>query len=441
MRRIALVLVCISASLAYASLAAAADDYSSATYTVSTPTLSSGGLATSTNFNLIGVISQFATGSSSASTFTFGLHAGFPFYPFVSTPVVTATAGDASVALSWTSASGSLGWNPSGYSVGQSTASGGPYSYTSVGNVLSATQSSLTNGTPYYFVIRVLDAFSAGIATSSQVSATPVAAASNTNTTTSGSSGGGGGAIASPTTSGATVSLSGRAYPGSTVTILKDAQIVTSAPADSHALFSTSVTGLSGGNYQFSIYSQDSAGHRSTIRSFPVTVAANATVTVTGIFLAPTIDVDKSKVRQGDNIVIFGASAPDSIITINVHSDSNLFVTAASDAHGAYLYTLDTSPLALGSHNAKSKAAVSGEISGFGAAVGFDVGTENVEKPKETKAVGDQNADSRVNLVDFSVMAYWYKRPLTGTGVNADLNHDGKVDLVDFSILVSHWTG
>src|SRR3989344_7952366 len=440
MRPIALVLACISAPLAYASLAAAANDYSSATYTVSVPTLSSGGLATSTSYSLIGAISQFAVGSSSVSTFTFGLHGGFPFYPFVTTPVVTATAGDGSAALSWTSASGYLGWNPSGCSVGQATVSGGPYTYTSAGSALSATASGLTNGTPYYFVIRVLDAFSVGIATSSQVSATPVAVPAPAPASSSGGGGGGGG-ISTPTTSRATVDLSGRAHPGSTITVLKDAQIVTSAPADSRALFSTAVTGLSGGSYQFSIYSQDSSGHRSTVRSFPVTVAASATVNVTGIFLAPTIDVDKAQVRQGDNIAIFGASVPDSTITINIHSDSNLFVTAASDAHGAYLYTLDTSPLELGGHNAKSKAAVSGEISGFGAAVGFAVGTENVEKPKETKAVGDQNADNRVNLVDFSVMAYWYKRPLTGTGVNADLNHDGKVDLVDFSILVSHWTG
>ena len=79
-----------------------------------------------------------------------------------------------------------LGWTVSGYTVGQATASGGPYSYTSVGNVLAATRSSLTNGTPYYFVIRIQDAFSNFVATSSEVTATPASA---------GGGGGGGGEV------------------------------------------------------------------------------------------------------------------------------------------------------------------------------------------------------------------------------------------------------
>ena len=49
------------------------------------------------------------------------------------------------------------------------------------------------------------------------------------------------------------------------------------------------------------------------------------------------------------------------------------------------------------------------------------------------------NKDSRVNLVDFSIAAYWYKRSTPPP--SADLNGDGKVDLVDFSILAFYWTG
>jgi hypothetical protein len=55
--------------------------------------------------------------------------------------------------------------------------------------------------------------------------------------------------------------------------------------------------------------------------------------------------------------------------------------------------------------------------------------------------VGDLNCDGKVNLVDFSIMAFWFGRTLTGKGLDADLNHDSKVNLVDFSIMVFHWTG
>ncbi len=163
---------------------------------------------------------------------------------------------------------------------------------------------------------------------------------------------------------------------------------------------------------------------------------------MTGIFIAPTIDTDKAQVKQGDNLVIFGASAPQSDVIIFVNSDNELFLQAKSDDSGAYLYTLDTSPLELGSHTAKSKASVSNEISSFGASVAFTVGAQNIDKDKPTVCKrGDLNCDGRINLVDFSIMAYWYKKTLSGTGVQADLNKDGKVDLVDFSILVSAWTG
>ncbi len=51
----------------------------------------------------------------------------------------------------------------------------------------------------------------------------------------------------------------------------------------------------------------------------------------------------------------------------------------------------------------------------------------------------DLNNDKRVNLIDFSITAYWYKRPSPPATV--DLNNDGKVNLVDFSIMAYYWTG
>ncbi|MBU6490736.1 dockerin type I repeat-containing protein, partial [Patescibacteria group bacterium] len=175
---------------------------------------------------------------------------------------------------------------------------------------------------------------------------------------------------------------------------------------------------------------------------FPVSVTAGATTNIGGIFIAPTISVDKSEVKQGDNLAIFGQSSPGSIVTIAVHSNTPLFVQTPSDSKGAYLYTLDTSVLDFGNHLAQSKAALADAISGFGPSVGFVVGDQNVARPTKTACrTGDLNCDGRVDLVDFSIMLYWYQRPLAGAGLKADLNNDGKVDLTDFSILVANWTG
>jgi len=420
-------------------------DLSSPSYQVLAPVISTGGgYATSTSFSLLGVISEFSHDLSSSASFN--LIPGFAAFPFVSTPVVSVTAGNASASLSWTAAIGVLGVSVSSYDIGESSTPGGPYSFSSAASGLSGSVSSLTNGTAYYFVVRALDSYSIVVATSSEVSATPVAPSPPPPPPPAGggNSGSSGGSVSPPVTSSgtATVNFSGRAYPRSTITLLKDAQVMTSTVADANAAFQISLSNMSGGNYIFSVYSEDSAGNRSSLLSFPVSLTAGATTNIGGIFISPTINVDKSQVKQGDTLTIFGQSSPQSSITITVNSNTELFLQAKSDAIGAYLYNLDTSPLEMGSHTTKSKAAVAGEISDFGQTVAFTVGTQNIIK-KATPAcgIGDINCDGHVNLIDFSIMAYWYQRTLTTAGTKADLNHDNKVNLIDFSILASHWTG
>src|SRR3989338_481100 len=130
-----LLVLLISIGLSISSIAHAAD-ISSQNYQILAPVVTSGGgYATSSNFSLLGVISEFA--HDLASSLSFSLNPGFAAYPFVSTPIVSATGGNALASLSWTSAVGVLGYSISGYSVGQSNISGGPYTFTSVGDVLA----------------------------------------------------------------------------------------------------------------------------------------------------------------------------------------------------------------------------------------------------------------------------------------------------------------
>jgi len=415
-----------------------AQELSSSNFKLLDPVIFPAGYATSAGFQLSVIIGQPAIGTSTSAGF--GINAGFLYFPFVTTPALSTTAGDAQVALSWTAATGFLGWTVSGYSVGQSTVSGGPYTYTSVGNVLVSTRTGLTNGTTYYFVLLPEDTFGNRIATSTQASATPVAAA--VPPVTPPSSGGGGGLVIS----GATVNFSGRAYPGSAVTILKDGQVAIKTVAGSDAGFSAALSNLSGGSYIFNVYSEDASGRRSAFVTLPIVLPANATVNISGIFLSPTIDVDKSEVRKGDVINIFGQSAINADIVIRVNSEQELFLKTKSDKAGAYLLAFDTDPLEFGRHLAQSKAVVVNEISPLSAAVGFSVGTKNVTAGPSARCPqrGDLNDDCRVNAVDFSIAAYWWERPLTETGrvtVDAKLWPDGVITPRDFSVMAFYWTG
>lgn len=270
----------------------------------------------------------------------------------------------------------------------------------------------------------------------------------NTPPVSNGGGGGGGGGVnfsspISPVISTETTSMvnfSGYAYPKSTVTFLKDAQIIATTVADSKANFSINISGLSGGTYIFSAYSEDYKGNRSSLLTFPISVTAGTTTNIGGIFMAPTIALDKAEVKKGDNIAIFGQSLPSSEITISINSETEFFDKITSDNSGVYLYNFDTSILEKGQHYTKSKAATLGAISSFSKAVGFIVGNKTVlAEEKKVVARGDLNNDRRVNLVDFSIIAFWYNKPKPPT--TSDLNGDGKVNLIDFSILAFNWTG
>jgi hypothetical protein len=62
-----------------------------------------------------------------------------------------------------------------------------------------------------------------------------------------------------------------------------------------------------------------------------------------------------------------------------------------------------------------------------------------IQSQKPAPFVADINDDQVVDIKDFSILAFWYKKP--NPPKNVDLNGDGKVDIVDFSILAYSWNG
>jgi hypothetical protein len=231
----------------------------------------------------------------------------------------------------------------------------------------------------------------------------PAACSASCTTNSCGGGGGGsGGSYIAPTTS---IVFEGRAYPKSTVILLKDAQIAATAIADADANFQISISGLFGGNYIFSVYSEDNKGNRSSLLTFPVNVTSGATTNVSGIFIAPTIAVDKSEVKQGDNIAIWGQSIADSEITISINSkEEEFFVKTKTGKDGMYLYNLNTLPLEIAQYFIKSKTTLNGETSPFSESASFIVGTKNVVAQLPTKALAkvNLNSDNPVKVIDKS---------------------------------------
>lgn len=264
----------------------------------------------------------------------------------------------------------------------------------------------------------------------------------NTPSVPSGSGGGGGGgSYATSQTSNTNIVFSGKAYPRSVVTLLKDAQVVATTIASSDATFQTTISGVSGGNYLFSVYAEDTSGNRSSLLTFPVSVTSGVTTKIGGIFVAPSLAVDKSEVKYGDTIQIFGQTSPESQVIISVNSDIEHFEKKKADQDGVYLFNFDTSVLEIGNHTVKAKVSLKDEISSYSKAASFIVGNRNIKalKTQKDSIIGDVNKDNRVSLVDLSIVVFWYKKNNPPLGI--DMNGDNIINLVDLSILMFHWTG
>ena len=92
-----------------------------------------------------------------------------PVLPVPSAPVLSAAAGDTEVLLSWTA-----GTAAASYNVKRATGSAGPYTTIASGvTTTSYTDTSVSNGTTYYYVVAAVNA--SGSANSAYVSATPSA--------------------------------------------------------------------------------------------------------------------------------------------------------------------------------------------------------------------------------------------------------------------------
>jgi len=254
--------------------------------------------------------------------------------------------------------------------------------------------------------------------------------------------GGGGPAYLLPETR---VTFRGRAYPGSRVFLLRDGARIAAVLSDNNANFEISAAGFGPGAYNFGVFTQDKDGRQSVTQTFPVFLTSGVGVVIGGIFLSPTIAADKEEVKRGEILNIFGTSAPEAEISIFIGSGAEIIKKTESDKQGAYLCRLDTSEIEFGDHSARTRARKGNEFSNWSATAGFTVARKTAGiKRGVIVSCGkfDLNCDGRINLIDFSILVYWWKRPLTAAAkAKVDLNGDGKVNLTDFSILAYHWTG
>ncbi len=236
----------------------------------------------------------------------------------------------------------------------------------------------------------------------------------------------------------------GSAYPGSTISLLKNGIILASIPANPDGTFEIHVRNLFPGTYSFGIQAKDDTGLTSKLLTFSIYISSSVATIVEGIFIPPTITSDMIEVKKGDPIIFSGKSVPNAEVRLSVSLNTEIIKKAKAGANGHWVYTVDSGELELGDNLAKARSLTENDISIYSDLLPFRVGDTNRLRPKLSGLGGfrkrcDLNDDGRVNLLDFSIMAFWYKRLTFPPKV--DLNSDKNINLTDLSILAYCWTG
>ncbi len=252
-----------------------------------------------------------------------------------------------------------------------------------------------------------------------------------------GTGGGGGGStevIKIPETA---VQFSGLAYPFAPVTVTKQGKQILTVKADDQGVFSATLAEKYDSTLLYSVQAQDLNGVKSLLLNYPIVVRSGYLTHLSGILFAPTIVLDKSEALLGDFITLSGYALPNKEIIVSVNGASDKNFTLRSNPDGSYSMTAPLIGMPKGEYTVSLHYNNDSRMSKL---VKFIIGDKNVLNQKEILTIpGDCNKDNIINLVDFSVLAFWYKKP--NPPICVDTNADKTVNLVDFSILAFYWTG
>jgi fibronectin type 3 domain-containing protein len=242
---------------------------------------------------------------------------------------LVATAGNTQVSLTWTASAGATG-----YHVKRSTTNGGPYTEVSAPTAANFTDTGLTNGTIYYYVVSALNVAGES-ANSSQASATPAAPATPPPAPTG----------LAATAGNAQVSLTWTASAGATSYHVKRSTTSggpytqVAAPATTN----DTDTGLTNATaYYYVVSALNAAGESANsaqVSATPVIAAANITITIN-----PSITKPISPYIYGINFYS-GITAAPPLLTFD-RAGGNRWTaynweTNASNAGSDYIYNND----------------------------------------------------------------------------------------------------
>jgi len=255
-----------------------------------------------------------------------------------------------------------------------------------------------------------------------------------------GSSGGGSGGRGGSTQElGDTqITISGVGYPGRTINFLLDTESIGSVRPDSSGRFEFAAD-ADPGTATLGMWSTDANGVRSLTLNNTFDVTQGAITNLRGIILPPTISVVNPNVNPGDIVNVSGQSAAGATVELHIN-DSDPVETVTANSAGRWTFALDTGTLSISEHSLRARAIIGSPPlttqSTFSSTLQLFVGVDG-----RATQPSDLNRDGFVNLIDFSILIFWWQSTGGDSDPPADINQNANVGLEDFSILLFNWTG
>lgn len=248
-----------------------------------------------------------------------------------------------------------------------------------------------------------------------------------------GSSGGG----SSEDLGDTSINVTGTAYPNRRVNIILDAESVGTVNANSSGEFEFAIE-TDPGAATMGFWATDANGVRSITFNTTFDVTQGAITNLRGIMLPPTISADTVEINPGDTVTFRGQTAPNKVVQLYI--DDDRVGSGIANGSGIWEIAYDTSSLAPDEYLAKVRYVQgSGSLiseSSFSTAITLFVGVDG-----RAVSPSDLNRDGEVDLIDFSILIFWWQTAGGNSNPPADINGNGNVGIEDFSILLFNWTG
>lgn len=235
------------------------------------------------------------------------------------------------------------------------------------------------------------------------------------------------------------VVISGFAYPRADVIINVDGNRAGTTRAGNDGAYEITLDEIARGVYTFGIFARGSNAIDSSIFNTSFTVSGARTSGLSNINIPPSILVQPDPVDPGTPATISGFSLPNSAVTIEYGRTGTAPQSqiTTSDGNGRWTLALQTTGFTTGTYEVRAKAEQTDGIkTNFSQSKFFGVGQE-----ADLPINADLNRDGKVNLVDFSILLFWWNSDGGTSDPSADINQDNRVNLTDFSILLFNWTG